>query len=96
MTSIFAAIINCDSDILAKVSASLKSQVYKIANKFTIILSLSTPTMPRGVRWPARAKRLIQHYVNAKKAEERHFCLSFLPVLVLTMVEIEAKIYIIY
>ena len=38
MASIFAAIINRDSDILAKVSASLKSQVYKIANKFTIIL----------------------------------------------------------
>ena len=38
-----------------------KFQVYKIANKnkFTIIiLSLSTPTMPRGVRQPARAKRL--------------------------------------
>ena len=46
--------------------------------------------MPRGVGRPARAKRLIQHYVNPKKAEERHFCLSFLPV-VLAMVDSESE-----
>jgi hypothetical protein len=27
--------------------------------------------MPRAIRWPARAKRLIQHYVFAKKAAEK-------------------------